>query len=150
MDVNKLLKALEDDSNESLMNFTTDKIIEMNLKIIKELELSKKDTLEMMNKLKGYKYIDEINELKYGSYIRWISIIDYNNIHLTRGAIFCEVKIKDDGVFCLCKNHGPNSRHFQIEIDKKEYEKLLVSKQDTLNYLKKYQKRVLHNIYSKN
>ena len=32
MDVNKLLKALDDDSNETLLNFTTDKIKEMNSK----------------------------------------------------------------------------------------------------------------------
>ena len=114
--MNKLLQALEDDSNETLMNFTTNKIKEMNLQILKELELSPHQTLEIMNKLKGYKYIDEINELKYGSYIRWIPITEYNNIQLTKGAIFCEVKIKDNGVFCLCKNHGFNSRHFQIEI----------------------------------
>ena len=42
MDVNKLLKALDDDSNESLLNFTTKKITEMNLNILKELHLSKK------------------------------------------------------------------------------------------------------------
>ena len=31
MDVNKLLKALDDDSNENLFNFTTTIILEMNL-----------------------------------------------------------------------------------------------------------------------
>ena len=51
MDVSKLLKALDDDSNETLLNFTTDKIKEMNLNIIKELQLPRKDTLEIMNKL---------------------------------------------------------------------------------------------------
>jgi len=39
MDVNKLLKALDDDSNEVLLNFTSDKIKEMNLNIINELQL---------------------------------------------------------------------------------------------------------------
>jgi hypothetical protein len=118
MDVNKLLKALDDDSNEQLLNFTSAKIKEMNLKILKELQLSKKDTLDMYNKLKNYKYIDEMNDLKYGTYLRWVPIEDPNNIHLTKGAIFCEMKIKDDGVFCLCKNFGFSSKHFQISIDK--------------------------------
>lgn len=118
MDVNKLLKALDDNSNEQLLNFTTDKIREMNLKILKELHLSKKETLDMYNKLKDYKYIDEMNDLKYGTYLRWIPIEDPNNIHLTKGAIFCEMKITDDGVFCVCKNFGFSSKHFQISIDK--------------------------------
>ena len=118
MDVNKLLKALDDDSNESLLNFTSDKIKEMNLNIIKELQLPRKDTLEIMNKLRDYKYVDEMNELKYGTYIRWIPIEDPTNIHLTKGALFCEMKITDNGVFCVCKNYGYTQRHFQLSMDK--------------------------------
>ena len=51
MDINKLLKALDDESNETLLNFTTDKIKEMNLNILKELHLPKKETLDIYNKL---------------------------------------------------------------------------------------------------
>lgn len=118
MDVNKLLKALDDDSNEELLNFTTNKIREMNFKILEELQLSKKDTLNMYNKLKDYKYIDEMNDLKYGTYLRWIPIEDPNNIYLTKGAVFCEMNITNNGVFCVCKNFGFSSKHFQISIDK--------------------------------
>jgi hypothetical protein len=118
MDIQKLLKALDDDSNETLMNFTTDKIKEMNLNVLKELHLQRKDTLELMSKLKDYKYVDEMNELKYGAYIRWIPIEDPTNIYLTQGAMFCEMKITDNGVFCVCKNYGFKARHFQISMDK--------------------------------
>ena len=118
MDVNKLLKALDDDSNEELLNFTTKKIRDMNFKILEELQLSKKDTLNMCNKLKDYKYIDEMNDLKYGTYLRWIPIEDPNNIYLTKGAVFCEMNITNNGVFCVCKNFGFSSKHFQISIDK--------------------------------
>lgn len=118
MDIQKLLKALDDESNETLMNFTSDKIKEMNLNVLKELQLPRKDTLELMSKLKDYKYVDEMNELKYGAYIRWIPIEDPTNIYLTQGALFCEMKITDNGVFCICKNYGFKSRHFQISMDK--------------------------------
>jgi len=118
MDVQKLLKALDDESNETLLNFTTDKIREMNLNILKELQLPRKDTLEILSKLQDYKYVDEMNELKYGAYIRWIPIEDPKNIYLTKGALFCEMKITDDGVFCVCKNYGFKCRHFQISMDK--------------------------------
>jgi len=118
MDVSKLLKALDDDSNETLLNFTSDKITEMNLNIIKELQLPRKDTLDIMNKLREYKYVDEMNELKYGAYIRWIPIEDPTNINLTKGALFCEMKITDDGVFCVCKNYGYTQRHFRLSMDK--------------------------------
>ena len=64
MDVNKLLKALNNESNEQLFNFTTNTIIETNNNILKELNLSKKDTLELLHKLDNYKYVDEMNDLK--------------------------------------------------------------------------------------
>jgi hypothetical protein len=118
MDVNKLLKALDDETNETLLNFTTKKIKEMNLKVLKELHLSTSDTLELFEKLKSYKYVDEMNELKYGAYIRWIPIEDPTNISLSKGALFCEMKITNDGVFCICKNFGFATRHFQISMDK--------------------------------
>jgi hypothetical protein len=118
MDVNKLLKALDDETNETLFNFTSDKIKEMNLNVLKELQLPRKDTLEILRKLQDYKYVDEMNDLKYGAYIRWIPIEDPTSIYLTKGALFCEMKITDDGVFCICKNYGFNSRHFQISMDK--------------------------------
>ena len=140
MDVNKLLKALDDESNEDLLNFTTEKIREMNTNILNELHLSKKDTQEILNKLKEYKYVDEMSDLKYGAYIRWIPIEDPNNIYLTQGAIFCEIKIKDDGVYCICKNFGFITRHFQISLDKNlifqkltEQELILLSALDHLS-----------------
>jgi hypothetical protein len=118
MDVEKLLHALDDETNENLLNFTTDKLREMTLNILKELHLSKKATLDLCKKLQDYKYVDEMNDLKYGTYIRWIPIEDPTNIYLTKGALFCEMKITDDGVFCVCKNIGFMSRHFQIQMDK--------------------------------
>lgn len=140
MDVNKLLKALDDESNETLFNFTSKKIREMNLKILKELELSKQETIDILNKLKDYKYVDEMNELKYGTFIRWIPIEDPTNIHLTKGALFCEMKITDNGVFCVCKNFGYSTRHFQISMDKNlifqkltDQEKILLSALDHLS-----------------
>ena len=117
MDVNKLLKALDDETNENLLDFTSEKMKEMNLKIIKELQLPRNETLDILQKLNDYKYVDEMSDLKYGTYIRWIPINNPNTIILTKGAIFCEMKITDDGVFVVCKNYGYSSKHFQIQMD---------------------------------
>ena len=139
MDVNKLLKALDDETNEDLLNFTTEKIRQMTFQILGELQLTKEETIKLYKKLENYKYVDEMNDLKYGSYIRWIPIEDPNNIYLTRGAIFCEMKITENGVFCVYKNHGFNTRHFQIAMDKHlifqkltEQEQVLLSALDHL------------------
>ena len=117
MDTKNLLKALDDDTNESLMNFTTLKLREMILKILKELELPRNETIELMKKLKDYKYVDEMKDLKYGTYLRWIPIDDPEDIQLTKGALFCEMKVKEDGVYIICKNYGYNRKHFQIKLD---------------------------------
>lgn len=117
MNTEKLLKALDNEYNENIINLTTKKIQEMNLKILKELNLTKNETLELYKKLKGYKYVDEMDELKYGTFLRWIPILDPENIELTKGAIFCEVKITDNGVSLICKSYGFPPRHFQIKMD---------------------------------
>ena len=117
MDVNKLLQALDDESNENLFNLTTKKILEMNLQVLKELQLDRNETLDILKRLKEYKYVDEMNDLKYGTYLRWIPLNDPENIHLTKGAVFCELKITDNGVFIVCKNFGYSTKHFQIKMD---------------------------------
>jgi hypothetical protein len=117
MDIPKLLNALENDSNVTMMNFTSKKIKEMNLKILRELHLTNQETNQLFQKLLYYKYVDEMDELKYGTYLRWISIQNPDHIVLTKGAIFCEMKIKDEGVYLVCKNHGFKANHFQIKLD---------------------------------
>lgn len=139
MNINKLLQALDDETNDNLFNFTTEKMREMTFDILKELQLPKKEMINIYNKLKDYKYVDEMNDLKYGTYIRWIPIENPTNIYLTKGGIFCEMKITDDGIFCICKNYGCSNRYFQIEMDKNlifqkltEQELVLLSAMDHL------------------
>ena len=116
LNVEKLLEALDVETNENIMNLTTSKIKEMNLKILKELKLTKKDTIELLKKLNGYKYVDEMNDLKSGTYLRWIPLEneDYN---LTKGAVFCELKVTDEGLNLVLKNYGFSNKHFTIKMD---------------------------------
>jgi hypothetical protein len=114
LDVEQLLKALDNEKNETILNLTTKKINEMNLKILKELKLSRNDTFSLLKKLNGYKYVDEMNDIKCGNYLRWIPI---DNIYLTKGAIFCELNITDDGLKLVLKNHGFTNKHFTIKLD---------------------------------
>jgi len=136
MDVNKLLKALDDDSNEQLLNFTSKKITEMNLKVINELQLERKEALQIMKKLKDYRYVDELNDLKYGTYIRWVPLHNPDNIYITKGALFCEYKIKEDGIFLICKNFGYSNKHFQVKLDENlVFQKLTCQEQVLLSAL---------------
>lgn len=119
MDVNKLINALDNENNEKILNLTTKKIKEMNMKILMELSLPRDKLVTITKKLNGYRYVDEIDELKCGTYLKWILLTDPDpdNLELNKGALFCEIKCKDEGVFIVCKNMGFSSRHFQIKMD---------------------------------
>ena len=115
MDVNKLMYALDNENNENIMNLTSKKILELNLNIIKELHLDKLTTLDYLKKLKGYHYVDEINDLKHGSFIRWIPITDPSYLPLHHCGMICDIKITDNGVFITCKNFM--HRHYTFKMD---------------------------------
>jgi hypothetical protein len=115
LDIEKLEKALDNNSNESIINFTTEKIREMNWRIIQELKLDKPIALDYLGKLKGYKYVDELTDLKHGGFVRWIPIIDPDNLPLNQCGIVCDIKIADEGVFITCKNFM--HRHYNFKMD---------------------------------
>ena len=115
LNVNNLMYALDNDNNESIMNLTTRKIMEMNLNIIKELHLDKVTTLSYLKKLQGYRYVDEITDLKHGSFVKWIPLKDPSNLPLNCSGIICEIKITDDGVMIVCKNFM--HRHYTFKMD---------------------------------
>jgi len=115
MDVEQLLKALDNDENEHLINMTSEKLNNMKREILTEIQLSPQEVTEYMQKLREYKYIDEMNHIRHGSFIRWIPISDPENIHLTSGGIICDIKITDTGVHLVCKNFA--RKHYQIKMD---------------------------------
>ena len=47
--------------------------------VLKELQLDRNETLEILKKLKEYRYVDEMNDLKYGTYLRFKRISNYHN-----------------------------------------------------------------------
>jgi len=115
LDVDKLLSALENEKNDSIINLTTPKIQEMIFSILKELHLDRETLINYFKKLKGYKYVDEINDLKYGGFIRWIPITDPTHLPLNQCGIICDIIISDDGVYIVCKNFM--HRHYRFKMD---------------------------------
>jgi hypothetical protein len=115
LDITKLETALDNSTNESIMNFTTKKIMELNLQILQELNLDRKTNIEYLKKLKGYKYVDELTDLKHGAFIRWIPITNPEYLPLNQCGMICDINITDDGVFIVCKNFM--HRHYNFKMD---------------------------------
>ena len=65
---------------------------------------------EYIQKLDGYKQINQICDLLRGRHIRWL-----RNSQLTNGAILVDIKFLDSGTHLLCKN--PIGKMFQIKYD---------------------------------
>ena len=138
MDLEEIIKAAENDNNSHILNLTTLSIHKMKNHILDELQLTRIEKMEIMKKLTKYRYVDQMNELKYGGFIRWINITDPENLFLTKGAIFCDFKINDNGVMILYKNFNGKIYEFKMEeciiFQKLSYqEEVLLKVMDKLN-----------------
>ena len=103
IDIDTLLKALDNEDNEGLLDIDLNKIKQTKNDILQKVGFDR-ETLKKYNRaLKNYKYIDEIPDIKFGSYVRWIPLKNPSKIKLTNGGIVCDVKINDD-VSVVCRN----------------------------------------------
>ena len=114
LNISELLNALDNEDHNNLIDTTFASIAKDKNDILQKLQFDNKTLKTMHSKLKDYRYIDELNDLKYGQYVRWINIKDPDNLRLTNGGIFLDLKILDTGVHLLCKNRM--NRMFQIKL----------------------------------
>ena len=145
MDLDKLVEALDNEENSKFIDLTTKKIQKIKQDILTELEIPKIKIKEMMKKLKEYMYIDDMSELRYGSYIKWIYIKEDknedenedeneddadNDLYLTSGGILCDIKIVDSGIHLCCKNFA--HKHFQLKMEENLIFQKLTSQEQVL------------------
>ena len=83
--------------------------------MLKELLSNNSEIKEYYKLLKEYRYVDEIDELRYGSYIRWFNIKDPNaTLTLLRGGFIVDITNKN-GINILCKNRN---KFFTIKMER--------------------------------
>lgn len=134
----EIIKALDNNENELLMNLDNSRIKTIKNDILQKLQLNKDELKNMHSKLKNYRYVDTIDEIKFGGYIRWINLEKKENIFLTNGGIIINAKIIDSDISLLIKNNMNNI--FQIKMDRclifqkiNNQEKIILSVMDYLN-----------------
>lgn len=139
MDVDKLLKALDNDNNEDIIDTTTATLKSEVCDVLTELELEEETRKDLCHKLRDYRHVEDISKLASGAYIRWICMKNPDEIHLTNGALLCDIRFGDEGISLICK--GFRNRHFQVKFDEciifqrlSEQEQVLLS---ALDYLSK-------------
>jgi len=100
---------------ESEINNVFKEIDDRKLLTSGELKTRKNNILQKMlferNELKNYhkllnnyRYVDEIDELRYGSYIRWFNISKPKSLKLLNGGFIVDIKNVNDNIIILCKN----------------------------------------------
>ena len=103
LDITGILDALENENNADILDMDYNSFNKMKNDALQRLSLPK-EILKKYNKaLKFYRYVDELQELTIGAYIRWVNLINPANIKLTNGGVICDIKIEDD-ITILCRN----------------------------------------------
>lgn len=113
-DIDLLKKALDNDDNASLMNLDHSKIKTIKNDIFQKLHFKPSHIKELLKKLKNYRFVDDLKDIHYGSYIRWINMNNPEDLKLTNGGIVCDIKVTDI-VLIICKNRF--NRYFTIKMD---------------------------------
>ena len=113
LDVATILSALNNENNETILDLDNEKIQKIKNDMLQKLHLPKEELRAMHKTLKHYRYIDELPELNFGAYVRWIPLKNTKIARLTTGGFVCDVKI-DDGIYIVCKNSM--NRHFQFKM----------------------------------
>ena len=93
MDINKLIKALENENNEHIVTNDLKNISKIKNDILQNLGLPTYMLKKLHKSLKDYKFVDELPDLQLGRCIRYIKLKDVRNIRLTNTLISCDVKI---------------------------------------------------------
>jgi hypothetical protein len=134
-DVDELLRAVGNETNETMMSNSFERIENGKLDVFaNELELNKVATKDFMKRLREYMFIDDIKEIKYGSYIRWISLKNPGVIKLTTGGFICDIKKNksEDDIIIFCKNRM--NMVFQLKMSEAFiFQKLTLQEKTILN-----------------
>ena len=118
LDLTDLLSALDNESNEKIMQLTPSKIKTYKNNILQRLQISGNELKSYHKKLKDYRYVSDLTDIKFGQYIRWIPLKDPDKLYLTRGANICDYKVVNNQLHIVCKNNF--NKIFQIKFDEVE------------------------------
>tara|TARA_Y100000389_G_scaffold200322_1_gene240474 strand:+ start:1336 stop:1806 length:471 start_codon:yes stop_codon:yes gene_type:complete len=113
--IDELMDALENEEHCNLENMTPEKIEDMKINAIVDLQLSEDKSEKILSKLDGYMYVDEMPDVKYGNYIRWVPLRNPDNLKLTNGGLVTSIDVCATGTVLTCKNSM--GRFFRVKMD---------------------------------
>jgi len=115
MNLSEIVENYDKNIHGSFDEYFNDINYTINKQVLDELHLDDIPLKQFLKKLKKYKYVEEVDDLKYGSFIRWIHLINPNNLRLNYSGIICSIKFTDEGTIISCKNLM--NKYYTIKID---------------------------------
>ena len=114
MDIGNLLHALNNDNNEAVVDLDFATIAKHKNDLLQQLNLPREDLVKIQKQLKPYRCVNNLDDLRFGSYVRWISLKNPEVIKLTNGGIVCDIQALQNDIQIKCKNKM--NMFFQIKM----------------------------------
>jgi len=120
LNIDLLTRAAENEDNAHMLELTMESVIAAKMGILNDLSLDDDEKNSIMEKLKGYVYIDEIHEVRSGTYVRWLNM-EYDDdtaivvTSLAKGGIFCDIRFSDYGAVMRCKTF--RNQYYEVKLD---------------------------------
>ena len=114
MDIQHLLHALNNDNNEAVVDLDFATIAKHKNDLLQQLNLPREDLVKIQKQLKPYRCVNNLDDLRFGSYVRWISLKNPEVIKLTNGGIVCDIQALQNDIQIKCKNKM--NMFFQIKM----------------------------------
>jgi len=129
INVDELLKSIESDKLLSVSKLSYDKINTIKYNVLARIGLEDDELESMLLKLSDYRYVEELQDIHHGAFVRYIPLTNHSNkgtgngkghnkdneITLKPGGFICDIKILGSGVQLLCRNHF--RKIFQLRLD---------------------------------
>jgi hypothetical protein len=128
INVDELLKSIESDKLLSVSKLSYDKINTIKYNVLTRIGLEDDELESMLLKLSDYRYVEELQDIHHGAFVRYIPLTNKSNkgngngnqnknneILLKPGGFICDIKILGTGVQLLCRSHF--RKMFQLRLD---------------------------------
>ena len=131
--------ALERETNKGILELTRAKIKQEKNDVLQKLQLPREKLKEFHRVLQHYRFIDKLQHVIIGNFIRWINLSNPDEIKLMNGGFVADFKETDTTIHIVCKTAF--GKFFNVNINKCIIFQKLNNQEETLlaviNYLDK-------------
>jgi len=101
IDTEMLNKALENSNNDDIINLSYDIIEKSKIKLYRIINMNDSEIVKLKKQLENYIFIDTIDKLKIGNYLRWFKVEEK---YLYKGGFLMDIIIANENINLLMKN----------------------------------------------